>query len=168
MENLDEFKIPERARKLLQDPKQLQKEISEGKTWQDIMGFSESTMHKFYDAACRLYQRQEYDAASDAFTFLTTLNPCTYNYWLGLGMSEHLNQEYFCALIAYDMAAQVDPKNPLPDYHSASCHMNLHDHQNALVSLEMVLSKTENQDHFESLREQALLIKKSLLQKPNY
>ncbi|MFQ5730114.1 MAG: CesD/SycD/LcrH family type III secretion system chaperone, partial [Waddliaceae bacterium] len=82
MENMEEYKIPEEAIEKLKDPEVIRRQIEEGKTFQEIIGYSVDTMEKFYQGAYNLFQQQEYRKAADAFVFLTTLNPYVHNYWL--------------------------------------------------------------------------------------
>lgn len=148
MEHLEEFQIPKESLERLKDPLFLKKQVEEGKTMQEIIGFTSETMDKFYSAAYQLFQRQQYEESADAFVFLTTLNPRVHNYWLGLGMSEQLNEEYHSALIAYSMAVLTDNANPLPHYHSAACYHAVHDPEGALLSLEMAIQCAgDNPDH---------------------
>src|ERR1700733_5711418 len=155
MDHLEEFKIPEEALSRLKDPAYLQKQVAEGKSFQEILGFSFETMNKFYSAAYNLFQKQQYAEASDAFVFLTTLNPRVHTYWLGLGMSEQLNEEFDAALLAYSMAILTDEANPLPHYHSASCYFAIHDKENTIISLEMALQRAGEKVEYATIKLQA-------------
>jgi type III secretion system low calcium response chaperone LcrH/SycD len=141
-----EFQIPKEALEKLQDPHYIKKQMDEGKTFQEILGYSIETMERFYEAAHVLFQKQQYEEASDAFIFLTVLNPGVHNYWLGLGMSEQLNEEYDAALMAYNMAIATNSDNPLPHYHSASCYYALHDKHNARIALEAAIKCADEGD----------------------
>ncbi len=155
MEHFDEFRLSEEALERLKDPASLKKQIEEGKTFQEIFGFNVVSMEKFYQAACRLFEQQQYEEASDAFLFLTTLNPRVHNYWLGLGMSEQLNGEHDAALIAYNVAISTDTKDPLPHYHSAGCYDVLHDKERALSCIELALSRAGDHPEYAHIKQQA-------------
>lgn len=161
-ENLDEFKISPEVVKRLKNHDYLKKALSEGKSLQEILGYDNQTLDKFYIAASHLFEQQQYKDAGEAFFFLTHLNPNVYAFWLGLGMSDHLCNEYRPALISYAMAAALDPENPLPFYHSASCYYALHDSQEALNFVDAALQRSEGKDQFKSLKEQALALKSKL------
>lgn len=161
-EEMDEYKIPEDALEKLRDPDILRRQMDEGKTFQEIIGYSTDTMDKFYSAAYNLFQQQEYQKAADAFVFLTTLNPNIHAYWLGLGMSEQLCGGYHGALLAYAMAILTDVENPAPHYHSASCYRILQDSVSALQSLEMALQCSNDKPEFSYLKEQAQAAKQTL------
>lgn len=134
-----DLRISKETLEKIKNSAQLQKDLEEGKSFQQIFGYSVEAMDKFYSAAWNLFQRQLYDESSNAFFFLTTLNPRVHLYWLGLAMSEQLKEEYHEALMAYTMAVMTDGENPLPHYHSAACYYALQDIQNAKVSLELAL-----------------------------
>ena len=155
MEPHHDFQIPQEAFERLKDPLHIKKLVDEGKTLQEILGYSIETMDKFYEAAHSLFQKQQYEEAADAFVFLTTLNPKVHNYWLGLGMSEQLIEEYDAALMAYGMAILTNMENPLPHYHSASCYQALHDKNSAIISLELALRQAHGREEYALVREKS-------------
>lgn len=151
----DEFRIPDIKREILNDPKKLQEQLSSGKTFQEVLGFTNEAMSQFYLAARRLFEKQKYEEAADAFLFLTTMNPFVYHYWMGLGMSEQLIDEPFAALMAYNMAINIDKTNPIPHYHSASCYAVLHDRQSAMVCLDDAIHAAGDHEHYVEIKKQA-------------
>lgn len=165
MDSLDEFNIPEEVAKKLQDPMLLRQHIQEGKSFQELLGYSDETMEKFYQAAYNLFQKQKYKEAAEAFTFLTTLNPERHNYWLGLGMSEQILEEFHGALLAYAMAMMSDVTNPVPHYHSANCYRALLDDSNALISLEQAIQQAGDKDEHKQLLTAAISLKERLSRK---
>lgn len=161
-ENLEEFNLSKDVVEKLKDPEYLRKELAEGKSFQEIFDYSEDTMKAFYNAAYTLFQRQAYAESADAFFFLTNLNPYVHAYWLGLGMSEHLNHDHSSALIAYGMAALTDPQNPLPHYHAGTCYRELQDMENALSSYDLAIAIAEEHNH-DNLKQTAMSAKDALL-----
>lgn len=155
MDHLEEFRIPKETLEKLKTPSYLQEEVEKGKSFQDIIGYTSETMDKFYGVAYNLFQQQKYEEASDAFIFLTTLNPRVHSYWLGLGMSEQLNHEYDNALMAYSMASLLDSQNPIPHYHSAACYHELKDSRSALASLEFAIQIAGDQSTYSNLKSAA-------------
>lgn len=136
----DELKLPEEAKKNLQDPLYLKKALESGQPLFQILGFTQNHLNDFYTSASSLFFRQDYHKASDAFYFLTTLNPNHPHYWLGLGLSEQHNGENHAALMAYSMATLHDVENPIPYYQSAYCYLELNDKESAKASLSLALS----------------------------
>lgn len=155
MEPLPEFQISKEALEKMKDPLHVKKQVEEGKTFQEILGYSIETMERFYEAAHSLFQKQQYEEAADAFVFLTTLNPKVHNYWLGLGMSEHMIEEYDSALMAYGMAIITNVENPLPHYHSASCYRALQDKNSALIALELAIRQAGDHRHYATIKNHA-------------
>ncbi|CCB86962.1 MULTISPECIES: SycD/LcrH family type III secretion system chaperone [Parachlamydia] len=155
MDRMEEFQIPKDVIKKLKNVDLIRQEMSEGKNLKDIIGYTDETMEKFYGAAYRLFQAKEYEKASDAFLFLTTLDPQVHNYWLGLGMSEQLKKEYEGALVAYGMAVMTEMSNPVPHYHSASCYLAVGDDENAKASLLLAIEYAGEQEHFFKIKQQA-------------
>lgn len=165
MENLEEYQIPKEAMEKLKDPDVIRKQVKEGKTFQEILGYKQEAMDKFYETAHGLYQMQDYQKAADAFLFLTTLNPYVHNYWLGLGMSEQLNESYQGALLAYAMAILTDVENPVTHYQSGNCYLAMNDDANAIQSYEMAIRCAEGRLGHENIKERAMKAKESLEQK---
>lgn len=164
-ENLEEFLIPEEAFARLSDPEVLKRYVEEGKTFQEIIGYSDETMHKFYLAARALFEAQRYKEASDAFLFLTTLDPFSSTYWIGMGLCEQVNEDYQSALVAYGMAVLSNQDDPYAHYYSASCYYGLRDYDNAFNSIEQALQCVKDADM--GLKEQILISKSRLVKQHN-
>lgn len=158
----DAFKIPEEALEKLHDPEYLHKQIEQGMTFQEILGYDEAQMEKFYGAAYDLFQEGRYQDAADGFVFLTTLNPYVHNFWLGLGMSEQLNEEYESAIVAYGMATMTDMESPVPHYHTAKCHYLMGDTDTALSFLNLAIELAADREPYTALKADAIATKARL------
>lgn len=139
MERTEEYQIPEDAMEKAKDPQILKRQVEEGKTLQEIFGYDEKTMLRFYQAARALFLREEWKKSADAFLFLTSLNPYVHTYWLGLGLAETFREDYHGALLALAMAILTDVKNPVPHYHSARCYLAMNEKNNAKQSLKLAI-----------------------------
>lgn len=155
MENLEEFHIPEDALEKIKDPDLLKEQIREGKSLMEILGYNDRRMEVFSQAAETYFYEQNYEKASEAFTFLTALDPNTSQYWLGLGMTEQLLGEYHGALLAYTMVLINQPQNPLVHYHIGNCYQAILDEDNARLSFEMAVKYADEQQEFQIIKEQA-------------
>lgn len=156
------FFIPPEISEKLQDPAVVIQYLEQGKTLQEILGYTEDKVEEFYQKAKILFERQEYEQAKEGFMFLVTLNPYVHAFWLGLGMAEELCHHFHEALRAYGMAIFTDPTNPLPYYHAATCHQALNDSNHARQSLEFAietarLSDDKNMRLLEAYAQEALL-----------
>lgn len=165
-DDLDEFKLSKKAKKKLKDKELLKKELANGKTPQEILGFKEETMAKFYRAAYKLFEHRHYIDAANAFLFLVTLNTHKHDYWLGLGMSTQLCGDYESAIDAYEMAAITDVESPIPYLYLAKCLFAIHDRESALQALDLALEYAEGKNQFFDLIQQAKAAKALLLKHP--
>ncbi len=161
-ENFGEFGIPEKIRKKLKDKKWLKKQLDSGKTAQEIIGFPDETMNKFYHAAYVLFENKRYVDAADAFLFLVTMNPYHYDYWLGLGAATQRCGDYEAAIDSYEMAAICQLENPIPYFHLAKCLFAMHDRESALQAIDLALEYAEGRSEYDEIYHQALAAKELL------
>ena len=108
-------------------------------TMQEIFGLDEKGIHGLYTAAKYIYEQQNYKEAASAFAVLAIISPSQHTFWVGLG-----NCEYFChnfegALLAYSMAARVDPLDPTPHFFSAKCYEATKEIPLAMNALDLAL-----------------------------
>lgn len=164
-DDFNEFKLSKEVKKKLKDKVWLKKELESGRSAQEIVGFSDETMGKFYRAAFHLFENKKYEPAANAFLFLATLNPYNYEYWLGLGMAEQMCQEFEVAVDAYEMAAIVDPTNPVPYFYLSKCFFAIHERKNALSALDLAVEFAGDNEEFFELKQQALAAKSLLLKR---
>lgn len=160
-----EFRLSPEVKRKLQDKEMLKNELAEGKSAQEIVGYSEETMSKFYKAAYHLFENRHYEGAANAFLFLATLNPYNYEYWLGLGMATQMYGDYSAAVDAYEMAAISDPVNPVPYFYLSKCFFALHERKEALQALDLAVEYAGDLEQYSELKEQALLAKKILMKR---
>lgn len=154
-DELGDFKISKKTQKLLQDKELLKKEIAKGKSAQELMGFSDDAMAKFYKAAHYLFENGHYAGSADAFLFLATLNPYNYEYWLGLGMSLQKCNQFDTAIDAYELAAICQPDIPVPYFYLAKCFFAVHDRPNADLALDLALEYAGDYEEYAELKRQA-------------
>lgn len=147
--------ISDEIRKRLRDPEVIRQQLIEGTTFQEILGFGDDQMERFYQFAYHLFNEKQYDKCREAFIFLTTVNPYVHNYWLGLGIVEQMRGCFNEALLAYAMAILTDMNNPLPHYHSASCYRAMGDASSAQISYRMAIRSCGNHPEFNQIREEA-------------
>ncbi len=166
-DDLNEFQLSKMAREKLKNTKILKKELAEGKIGQEILGFSDGTMTKFYHAAYQLFEHKRYLDAANAFLFLTTLNPHQHEYWLGLGMATQLCHDYEAAIDAYELAALIDMSNPVPYFYLAKCLFAIHDRKSALEALALAIETANDLEEYAELKYQAEAAQQILLKHPD-
>lgn len=152
---LKEFKLTNKIKAKLKNKNLLKKEFQAGKNAQEIMGFNDKTMAKFYRAAYHLFQEKRYADAANAFLFLVTLCPENHDYWLGFGMSTQLCNDFETAIDAYEMAAICDVENPVPYFFLGKCLFSIHDRESSVQALEMAIEYSEGKNEYTELNQQA-------------
>jgi len=162
-DELEEFKLSRQAKAKLKDRDLLRKELAEGKTAQEIVGLTDSSMAKFYKAAYELFEYKRYKEAAHAFLFLATLNPHIHDYWLGLGMATQMQQDYEAAIDAYELAALCSIANPVPYFYLAKCLFAIHDRDSALQALDLAIETADELEEYADLKIQAQEAKRILL-----
>ena len=151
----NEFKLSKKSKLILNNKELLKKELASGKSAQEIVGFSNETMAKFYKVAYHLFENHRYSDAADAFFFLVTLNHYNHDYWLGLGMSSQLCGKFDAAIDAYEMAAICEIENPVPYFYLAKCLYAMHERENALQALNLAISYAGDLPEYAELKAQA-------------
>ncbi len=162
-DELGEFKVSKEIQKKLNDKEWLQKEFAKGRTAQEIMGFSDDAMAKFYHAAYHLFEKEKYSEAADAFLFLVTLNPKNPEFWLGLGMATQMSGNFEDAIDAYEMAAYYKLDDPVPYFYLAKCLFAIDDRENALQALDLAVEYASDQMEFAELKQQAIKARNILI-----
>lgn len=162
-EDLGDFRLTPKAKAKLKNKKLLKRELAKGKTAQEIIGFTNESMAKFYGAAYRLFEHKRYKDAANAFLFLATLNPYNHDYWLGLGMASQLSQDYEAAIDAYELAALSDIVSPVPYFYLAKCLFAIHDRDSALQALDLAIEAADELMEYEELKREAEAAKALLI-----
>lgn len=162
-DDLSEFHLSKKAIEKLKNKALLKKELASGKTAQEIAGFSDSTMAKFYRAAYNIFEQNRYKEAANAFLFLATLNPHNHEYWLGLGMATQMCHDYEAAIDAYELAAFNEMESPVPYFYLAKCLFAIHDRENALQALDLAIEAADDIEEHMKLKKQAETAKRLLL-----
>jgi type III secretion system low calcium response chaperone LcrH/SycD len=144
----EEMRIPDEGIENLKTPEVIRKYIDQGKSLQEIIGYSDAVMDELYQSACTVFRTGHFQEAQDGFLFLTTLNPYVYAYWLGLAMSYQHLEEYEQAILAYECAIAIDQEQPVPYFFCGVCHQLLGEKSKALIHLEKgkMKCKAEHKD----------------------
>jgi len=161
--NLNEFYLSNEVKEKLKDTRLLTQELESDKSVQEIIGFTDLTMAKFYKTAYFLFKDKNYKDAANAFLFLANLNPQHAGYWIGLGMATQMCHDYETAIDAYELAACIEISNPVPYFYLAKCLFAIHERENSLEALNLAIEIADDQEEFQELKEQAEAAKQLLL-----
>lgn len=91
------------------DPLAFMQALDEGKSLQELFGFSVDAMAGFYDAAHSLYENCHFPEARDGFFFLVTMAPRVNEFWLALAHAYISCKEYDSALQASNHVIELAP-----------------------------------------------------------
>ncbi|MDB2613863.1 SycD/LcrH family type III secretion system chaperone [Chlamydiales bacterium] len=163
MKDKDFFTLSNSVKKKLKDKKRVKKELSEGKTGQEVLELSDKQMKMLYKGAYTLFEGGKYLDSADAYLFLVTLNPHNYDYWLGLGMSLQLSGNIDGAIDAYEMASLIRIYDPVPYFYLSKCLFSLHQRDSTLQALDLAIENAGDIEEFQDIKTQALAAKNLLL-----
>jgi tetratricopeptide (TPR) repeat protein len=82
-------------------------------TLREIFGFSQEFMSKVYSMGLDFLSKNETDKALKTLKFLITLDPTYEIYWIMYGLSQRFQNNETESLKAFEIAAQLDQKNPI-------------------------------------------------------
>lgn len=120
-------------------------------TYQQKLGISNEVLADYYKVAAQLLEEKNWKDATDAFLFLTFLNPSFYEFWMGIGIAQQSQQKYDKALIAYIMAEAIEPKSPLPSANLFQCHLALGEQERAELDWHQAIDLCGDQSEFSKL-----------------
>jgi type III secretion system low calcium response chaperone LcrH/SycD len=133
------------------------KMLKQGMTPKDAMGVSPQILENVYAQAYRLYNTGKYIEATHLFRILIMLNAMEPKYMLGLAACFHMLKEYENAIQSYTMCSALDPKTPLPYYHSSDCFIQMKDYLSAMICLELTMDRAGNKSEYAKMKERAQL-----------
>lgn len=124
-------------------PKDAINRLIPGKILQEVVGFSDETLVRFYEAASSILDQRRFEDAINSFFFLTALNPYLSELWQGLAMSYQQNQEYENALDAYSVAYTLEGKKLFSYAMAAQCCIEMKEFDKAHTILDKAIYYAE-------------------------
>lgn len=121
------------------------------KTYQQIFRIPSDSLEKVYREGYNLYQNMRYEDSTMSFRWLIFFNPFVSKFWIALGASLHMQQDFPSALHAYAVAALLRPKNPYPHYYAYICYSLLQDTENANKARELAIEKSRYHNEYRDL-----------------
>lgn len=159
MVSLRDFIINEETIESISNEEVLLKHLEEGKSLQDIFGFSDETTAEFYDAAKNVLEQKRFTDAIDAFVFLTTINPYISDFWTGLGLAQQNNNDHDAALFSYNVAFTIEEGEIYPYILAAQCCIEMKNFDKAIEILDVAENCAEEHsnegDDYQKLKEDA-------------
>jgi tetratricopeptide (TPR) repeat protein len=111
-------------------------QLAIGKTWNELLHFDHELLEVLYKAAKSLLDKQRYQDAQSAFTFLTMLDGKQSLFWLGLGHAAFYANNPDLAINSYAMSSMCDPASVLPHLYAADTFEAQKDFTHARRALE--------------------------------
>lgn len=133
------------------------KMFKQGMTPQQATGLDPQFLESLYAQAYRLYNTGKYIDAAHIFRTLILMNSMESKYVLGLAACYHMLKEYSNAIQTYTICSVIDPRDPLPYYHSSDCYVQMKDFISAMLCLEMTINAAGERPEFSKIKERASL-----------
>lgn len=106
--------------------------------------FNQEDLCLLYSLAVNLYERCEYEESQTIFQRLVLSRPLEKKFWMGLGSSFQMSENYEEALNAWSMASLIDDEDPAPHLHAAECLFSMTQQDQALLALEEARNRAVN------------------------
>lgn len=143
-------------------PALMEKVFQQGITFQELLGMTNDAKEYIYSRAEGMYNAGQYKDATPIFRGLLVADSKQPKFALGLGACLHRRKEHMCAVRAYSICADLDPKNPIPLFHAADCHMREKQWPSAIKCLTEAVSRSAAQDRYAMLKERSEKLLESL------
>lgn len=79
------------------------------KIFQDVLGITSEELSTLYEKAHAFLELNRFEEAQSSFAFLTKLNPFASDFWIGLGVSYLMQEQFMQAFDAFIMALTMEP-----------------------------------------------------------
>jgi type III secretion system low calcium response chaperone LcrH/SycD len=129
--------------------------LVEGNSVQDLLGLKPEQVEGVYGQAYRLFNNGQYEQAKEIFRLLCTMDLQEPKYPLGVAACLHMEKKYTLAVLMYQSALILDPKNPVPHYHSADCYMQEQQWEPAIESLKEAIKLSGKDPKFIIIKDRA-------------
>lgn len=128
----------------------------------EVLGLSKASVLAIYRIGAEVYNEGRYQEASSVFLIVCLLDGSIHDAWVSLGHAECRNKEFTRAIIAYEMAGECDPQNPLSKLYAAHSYEALGEYENAIDSLEHLIALTDGKIEHKELMQKAKACKERL------
>lgn len=119
-------------------------EIKKGALPYQMYKLSHDNLLDFYRIASSHFERGDYTGASNLFLLLTFLNPVIASFWVGLGMTEEIQENFEPAICAYLFAAEMNKNDLQPILHSARCLNKMKQPERAKELLQLTMEQLKD------------------------
>lgn len=140
----------------------MQTKLSSSETLQKALDITLQEMEICYQEAYNFYQADNYLEACEIFRTLATLNPFEEKYWMGLGASLQLLENYPGALRSYAVHLLLDSNNPYPHFYAYQCLKAMGEEEEAKKALKTAYDSAHKLPYYGELRTKILEINQEI------
>jgi type III secretion system low calcium response chaperone LcrH/SycD len=116
-----------------------------------LIGMNQTMIEGVYGQAYRLYNTGKYNDAVHIFRYLIMLDATEPKYLMGLAACFHMLKEYDNATELYSLCSNLDPRNPIPYYHSTDCYMQMKDYRSALIAANAAIERAQKMEQYATI-----------------
>lgn len=156
----EHLKVSSEIQKTLKNLVQVQAALKEGKTFQDLLSWSDEDVQEIYHLATVVYDKQEYYESSCIYKLLCTVQPNFPVFWLGGGDALAAENRYDEALVSYFGGLNINPYDF--DLYLGICQVlcKLHQYNEAIQIIEGAQSVVLTTGQSEKVEELPILKEK--------
>jgi type III secretion system low calcium response chaperone LcrH/SycD len=118
-----------------------------------------------YGLGFSLYENGKYDDAINIFRLLMMIDKFDYRFAFGLAACFQLAEKPLEAATTYMIASTLDPKNPMPHFHSSECYTSLKEPTSICISLGLCIKTIGDRKEYEALKLRCELLKDKITKK---
>jgi type III secretion system low calcium response chaperone LcrH/SycD len=131
------------------------KEVKKGLLPQETLKLSKEKLLEFYQVAFTFFEGEYYQEASNLYLFLTFLNPHVSSFWVGLGMTEEMQEHYDSAIGAYLTALDLNENDLQPVLYCAECLNKMNKPKKAKELLQFAMRQLRDVPSYQEFKKQA-------------
>lgn len=154
-ENTEAYKITAERLKSLEDFNDVKNQFNLGKTYQDLLGYTDQMMISMYEIARSRFAEKNYEEAICVLKFLTTLTPLISIFWTSLGNAYELNEQITEALSAYEVPIVLDPTKIEHYVQAAKCSIAVNDSDDQAIQIFEGAKEFAHSEHLPELEKSA-------------
>ena len=119
-------------------------------------------LENIYEKAQEAYLQQNFDDSSNICFFLTIVEPSHSEFWMGLGLSEHMRGNFELAAYAFASAMDVSKEDLSPAIFAAKSLLSLGQKDGAKVLLGKAIDHAGNNPFYADFKDKAMTLKNSI------
>lgn len=132
--------------------------FQKGGTWKLLFQIDDQVIKEYYEVASHYFHEKKYQEASDLFTYLSILDPYSYDFWMGLAAAKQALNKFEESLLHYTTASAIKPEHPTPHLQLSTCFFAIREVDLAKEELAKTLELSKGHPEYKENYETALLL----------